>query len=92
MANKEFLIDSNSFWMISGTSKISLNLDPINGQIWTRGPRIYGFYCTKNTSKNIGKYMGTYWKNIIFGNMRIKKIVFLDHVRTQLFELDILKS
>ena len=38
------------FWMISGTSKISLNLDPINGQIWTRGPRIYGFY-TKTLRK-----------------------------------------
>ena len=33
--------------MISGTSKISLNFDPMNGQIWTRGRRIYGFYYTK---------------------------------------------
>ena len=33
--------------MISGTSKISLNLDPINGQIWTSVPRIYGFHDTK---------------------------------------------
>ena len=33
--------------MNSGTSKISLNLGPINGQIWTRGPRIYGLYYTR---------------------------------------------
>ena len=33
--------------MVSGTSKISLNRDPINGQIWTRGPRIYGFSYTE---------------------------------------------
>ena len=28
-----------------------LNLDPINGQIWTRAPRIYGFYYTKILQK-----------------------------------------
>ena len=33
--------------MISGTSKISLNLGPINGHFWARGPRIYGFSYTK---------------------------------------------
>ena len=27
--------------MISGTSKISLNLGPINGHFWARGPRNY---------------------------------------------------
>ena len=37
--------------MISGTSKISLNLGPINGQIWTRGPRIYGLSYTKRLHK-----------------------------------------
>ena len=37
--------------MISGTSKIALNLGPINGQIWTRGPRIYGFYYTEIPQK-----------------------------------------
>ena len=51
MANWWFLVDSNTFWMISGTSKMSLNIDPINGQIWTRGPRIYGFYYTKILKK-----------------------------------------
>ena len=56
----------NTFWMILGTSKISLNLGPIIGHFWARGPRIYGFSYTKNTSKNIRKYMGTSWKNIIF--------------------------
>ena len=52
--------------MISGTSKISLNIGPINGQIWTRGPRIYGYSYTENTSKHIRKYMGTSFKQIIF--------------------------
>ena len=37
----------DSEW-IYGTSKSSLNLDPINGQIWTRAPRIYH----QNTSKS----------------------------------------
>ena len=61
-------MDSNTFWMISGTSKSSLNLDPINGQIWTRGPRIYGLYYTKILHKilesvweNPGKYY--LWKS-----------------------------
>ena len=48
--------------MISGSSNTSLNLDPINGQIWTRGPRTYGFYYTKNASTNLRKYMGTFLK------------------------------
>ena len=54
--------------MISGTSKMSLNLDPINGQIWTRGPRIYGFYYTKILHKileRIWEHPGTHylWKS-----------------------------
>ena len=40
-------MDSNTFWVISGTSNSSINLDPMNGQIWTRGPRIYGLYYNK---------------------------------------------
>ena len=28
----------------------------------------------QNTSKNIRKYMGTSWENIIFVNLRLKKI------------------
>ena len=37
--------------MISGTSKISLNIGPINGYFWARGPRIYGFSYTKIPQK-----------------------------------------
>ena len=49
--------------MILRTSKISLNIGPIIGHFWARGPRIYGFSYTKNTSKileslwdHLGKY------------------------------------
>ena len=54
--------------MILGTSKISLNIDPINGQIWTRGPRIYGLYYTKilqQILESIWKHFGKYyfWKH-----------------------------
>ena len=67
-------MDSNTFWMISGTSKISLNLDPINGQIWTRGPRIYSFYYTKILQKileSIWEHPGKYlWK---YGNQKFRK-------------------
>ena len=62
----------NTFWMILGTSKISLILGPINGHFWARGPRIYGFSYTENYSINIRKYMEISWKNIIFGNMSLK--------------------
>ena len=53
--------------MIAGTSKKSLNLDPINGQIWTCGPCIYGFYYTKILQKileSIWEHPGKYylWK------------------------------
>ena len=41
----------NTFWMILGTSKISLNLGPIIGHFWARGPRIYGFSYTKIPQK-----------------------------------------
>ena len=54
--------------MISGTSKISLNLGPMNGQIWTRGARIYCFYYTKilqTTLESIWEHPGT---NNIFAN------------------------
>ena len=37
----------NTFWMILGTSTISLILGPIIGHFWARGPRIYGFSYTK---------------------------------------------
>ena len=57
--------------MISGTSKISLNIDPIDHQIWARGLHIYGFYYAKNTSQHIRKFMGTSWKHIIFVNIRL---------------------
>ena len=45
-------------------------------QIWTRAPRIYDFCYTKNTSKNIGKYMGTSLKHIIVTDMDFKKCQF----------------
>ena len=41
----------NTFWMILGTSKISLILGPIIGHFWARGPRIYGFSYTKIPQK-----------------------------------------
>ena len=41
----------NTFWMILGTSKISLNLGPIIDHFWARGPRIYGFSYTKIPQK-----------------------------------------
>ena len=59
--------------MISGTSKMSLILRPINGHFWARGPNIYSFSYTKNTSKNIRKYMGTSLTNNTFAYMSIKK-------------------
>ena len=37
----------NTFWMILGTSKISLILGPIIGHFWARGLRIYGFSYTQ---------------------------------------------
>ena len=36
-------------------------------------PYIYSFYYTKNTSKNVTKYMGTSLKHIIFVYMDLKK-------------------
>ena len=51
--------------MISGTSKISLILGPINGHIWARGPRIYGFSYTTILQKileSIWEHLG----NILF--------------------------
>ena len=50
--------------MVSGTSKISLNLDPRTRYLW--------LLLYRDTSKNIIKYTGTSWNNIIFGNLIIK--------------------
>ena len=55
----------NTFWMISGTSKISIIIGPIIGHFWARGPRIYGFYYTKILQKileSIWEHLG----NILF--------------------------
>ena len=41
----------NTFWMILGTSKISLILGPIIGHFWARGPRICGLSYTKIPQK-----------------------------------------
>ena len=54
--------------MISVTSKKSLNLDPIDGQIWIRGPRIYGFYYIKilqQILESLWEHLGKYylWKS-----------------------------
>ena len=50
--------------MISGTSNNSLNLKPINGHIWARGPRIYGFSYTQilqNILENIWGHPEKYY-------------------------------
>ena len=50
--------------MISGTSKMSLIPGPINGHIWTRGPRIDVFYYTKILQKileSIWQHHGKYY-------------------------------
>ena len=50
--------------MILGTSKISLNLGPIIGHFWARGPRIYGFSYTKilqNILESTWGYPQTYY-------------------------------
>ena len=41
----------NTFWMILGTSKISLILGPIIGHFWSLEPRIYGLSYTKIPQK-----------------------------------------
>ena len=71
--------------MIYGTSKFSLNLDPINGKIWTRGPRIYGFYYTKTPQtilESIWGHPGKYYfyiyglqKNVKFGKDGHRKMM-----------------
>ena len=58
----------NTFWTISGTSKISLILGPIIGHFWAHGPRIYRFYYTKIPHKileslweHLGQIIFTFW-------------------------------
>ena len=85
MAKKGPRSYSNTFWMIMGTSKISLNIGPIIGHFWARGPRIYGFSYTKNTSKNIRKFMGTSWEHIIFTFWNFKNFSNLDPPNTYCF-------
>ena len=61
--------------MISGTSKNSLNLGPINGQTWTRGPHIYCLYYTKILQK-ILEIIWEHPGNILFckvGNRKIRQ-------------------
>ena len=58
------------------TSKKSLNLGPINGQIWTRGSRIYGVYYTKilqNILESIWEHPGKdyLWKSETQKNRQI---------------------
>ena len=71
--------------MILGTSKISLNLGPINGHFWARGPRIYGFSYTKIPQK----ILDSIWEHpqtilcVTFWNF--EKISNLDPPNTYLF-------
>ena len=46
---------------------MSLNLGPINGQIWTRGPRIYGFYYTKVLQQILESIWGHLKKMLLSG-------------------------
>ena len=68
--------------MISGTSELSVNRGPINGQIWARGPCNYSFYYTKNAPEileSIWEHPGKYylWK---YENKKMT-----EHACTQLF-------
>ena len=56
--------------MISGTSKSSLNLGPINGHFWAPGPRIYGFSYAQ-IPRTILESIWEHPENIIFAYMRI---------------------
>ena len=72
--------------MIWGTSKISLNLDSINGQIWARGPRIYGLCCTEilqEILESIWEHHGTYY---LWKPENQKKTKISEHACTQLFD------
>ena len=60
--------------MILGTSKISLNLGPIIGHFWARGPRIYGFSYTKIPQKileSLWEHLGKYY----FDFLELQKFV-----------------
>ena len=72
--------------MNSGTSKISLNLVPINGQIWTRGLRFYGFYYTKILQKILESIWGHLGKYYLWKYETQKNRKLSDHVCTQLFD------
>ena len=65
----------NTFWMILGTSKISLNLGPIIGHFWARGPRIYGFSYTKKYLKKYEKVYGNILEKYYFDFMELQKFV-----------------
>ena len=60
MVNYRFLIDSNTFWMISGTSKV---------KIWTRRPTNY----CQNPSTNIRKMS---WGPKMLGDFWVDSCVF----------------
>ena len=64
----------NTFWMISGTSKISIIIGPIIGHFWARGPRIYGSSYTKIPQKileSLWEHLGKYY----FDFLELQKIV-----------------
>ena len=71
----------NTFWMILGTSKISLNLGPIIGHFWARGPRIYGFSYTKipqTILESLWEHLGKYY----FDFLELQKMSNLDPSNT----------
>ena len=54
----------------------------------SRAPKTNFIYLWRDqdTSKNIRKYMGTSWKNMIYGNMRPKKIEKCRNLNPHFFE------
>ena len=66
MAKKGPRSYSNTFWMILGTSKISLNLGPIIGHFWALGPCISGFSYTKLLQKILESIWGHLGKILFF--------------------------
>ena len=66
----------NTFWMILGTSKISLILGPIIGHFWARGPRIYGFSYTKIPQKILESLWGHPQTNLFVLSGTSKNVKF----------------
>ena len=79
MANWWFLIDCNTFYMISGTSKISRNLDPINWlNMDPRSPYLSPTYFKKHKKK-----MGTSLEHNIFHIWEFELLKMFEGLCTQ---------